>query len=405
MKKKTSFKTYSQLLDNLRNHGLTISGEKISREILKTRGYYNLINRYKNDLYIKGKNEFDENITTIETLYHFHRMEDDLRNILFRFTITFEQYLKESMSYALASNYGVNPKNYLNPSHFPSRHKKRVLKILSQISDIQNSSRNPTKYYRENYDYIPPWILLDNAMLGQTKMLFLIFPKKLKRYVIHQMLPFDLSEYEFENLKENEIKKLYYERSTWEKNLPDKIYSKLPRDLSGEKSYEELYYKLDEVFFENITGLPNESKLQSEIDTERIDMFNNMLRAIHNFRNTLAHGERIVHFSFNHPLKLDYIKKYTGADFNTSRFKKKNWGNGLFGILLALIVTLDKFDTGLLLKKLYDWQKDVTQSYTEKKAYKTFIKSCELPEDFITKLSTIRKSLYSTKKDFGDPDF
>lgn len=403
MKKKAEFKTYSQLLDNLRNHGLIISGEKISQEILKTRGYYNLVNRYKNDLYLKGKTEFDGTITTIETLYHFHRMEDDLRNLLFRFTTSFEQYLKESMSYALSSNYGVNPNDYLNPDHYGSRHKSRVLSILAQISNIQNSSRNPTKYYRENYDCIPPWILLDNAMFGQTKMFFMIFPKKLKRYVIHQMLPFDFIDYQYKYLKKETTDQLSKERINWVKHIPKTVKSRLPKNLFGDRLYDELYYKMDERFFKDQPNLPLQSKLQLVIDEERIDMFNNMLSAIHNFRNTLAHGARIVHFTFDRNLKLDYIKKYTGAQINTTKFKKDNLGNGIFGILLALLITSDKFDSGLLIKKLYNWQKESTQSFKDKKDYDLFLRSCGLPNDFVSKLSEIRKSLYATQKDFKDP--
>ena len=79
---------------------LSLGSKRLAIELLKSRGYYNLINRYKHEFYTDC-NMYQED-TSIMDLYLFHRMEDDLRNILFRFTINFEQRFKESMSYTLA---------------------------------------------------------------------------------------------------------------------------------------------------------------------------------------------------------------------------------------------------------------------------------------------------------------
>ncbi|RMC39083.1 Abi family protein [Lactobacillus sp. ESL0236] len=401
MKKKVKFKTYPELLNNLNNHGLNVSGEEISIEILKTRGYYNLVNRYKNDLYRKNINEFNTR-TTIENLYHFHRMEDDLRNILFRFTLTFEQFLKESMSYTLASTWGVDPKKYLNPNNYSYRHQKRAISILNMILEIQNTSKNPTKYYKDNYDVIPPWILLNNAMFGQTKALFKILPIDLKRYIIHQMMPFDFFNYHFDKYHSKQISEEMTNRLFDEGDL---IARSLAKTTHKEIDIEEWLDYIDPFVYKDFKGTPYLNKVSKQIDDERIEAFSGVLDAIHEFRNTLAHGSRIVHFHFKKNLRLNLITKYTGANFNVTQFKKENLGNGVFGVLLGLLITLDKFDTLLLISKLKSWKKDVTKTFNDKKDYDLFIKSCGLPKNFIYILDNIRKDLYSTNKRYYESKY
>lgn len=91
--------------------------------MLKSRGYYNLVNRYKSILYEKISNIYKINSSLVE-MYLYSRMEDDLKNILFRFTINLEQEIKENISYIMSLELGIDPKDYLNPKKYRSRHYK-----------------------------------------------------------------------------------------------------------------------------------------------------------------------------------------------------------------------------------------------------------------------------------------
>lgn len=358
-KKKVEFKTYNELLDILRDHGLNISSTRNAKMILKSRGYYNLVNRYKNDFYLPETHEFKE-FTTIETLYGYHRMEDDLRNILFRFTITFEQSLKENMSYTLSYNLGIKPEEYLNPHNFRSRHVSRTRNILAHISKIQDTKNNPTKYYRDNYETIPPWILLNNTMLGETRMFFSIFPFKLKRYVVKNMFS------------------LTSEEKYWElidKSLTLKQKKELNRSLSLETQ------QLEKQILKNM-------------DNNLIDLFSIILRMINYFRNALAHGDRITHLVTQDSLNYKLISAFTYKAISKKKFYSENWGKNLFGILIGLLLSLNKYDGLLLVQKLMDWKEQNTQNYNDEKTFNLLIKSCGLPLDFIDILSEIRKSLH-----------
>lgn len=378
MKKKAKFLTYQQQLDHLRDHGLIITNDRIGIELLKSRGYYNLINRYKKDLYRKGKHEYPIQ-TTLEDLYKYHRIEDDFRDILFRFTLNVEQRLKENMSYALSSNFGINPKDYLNPHNYNLRHARKTENILYQFEKIMQKSRStPLLYSKENYDVIPPWILLNAAMLGETRMLFGIFPHELKVYVVKSMLPLLIQDYRSRpgNLKDE------WEEYIFEKTFDD-LNKKVDLDNDSESIIEPIAKQLENKFINTL-----------------IELFSTMIRSINDFRNALAHGDRIVHFQSRYNLKYNQINSILDDYFTKRQFNKQKLGNGLYGILLILLFLLDKYDALLLIKKLKDWQYHNTQTYDDKKAFNLFIKNCNLPSKFTKELNGIYKSIY----DYNVPD-
>lgn len=76
------------MIEKLHSKGLIIDDIQLSISILKSRGYYNLVNRYKEEFYNAGTKTYRENVHLTD-LYYYHRVEDDLRNILFKFTINF----------------------------------------------------------------------------------------------------------------------------------------------------------------------------------------------------------------------------------------------------------------------------------------------------------------------------
>lgn len=373
MKKKVQFKTYNQLLDNLREHGLNITNNGIAKEILKSRGYYNLVNRYKNILYEKNKNVYKINSSLVE-MYLYSRMEDDLKNILFRFTINFEQEIKESMSYIMSRELGIDPKNYLNPKKYRSHRYSRTVSILSQIKEISKTKNNPTRYYRENYECIPPWILLNNVMFGQMRMLYGIFPNKMKRYVIKQIL----------------LPPKFDEDQTWEfesKAIPQSTWKQIDKEqLEKHLQYGPIYKK---------------ARLQAENDI--VELFQTMLKIINSFRNTLAHGGSISNFKAYQFLKLKYVRYFFSKGFTNNEFIKNDFGNGIFGVLIILLMSLDRFDAIFLIQKLEDWEKRNTQNIDQQRTFNTFIKNCGLPTDFIDRLKEMRNELYTIPR-FDFPD-
>lgn len=343
------------MVDKLTSKNLSIESKSLAIELLKSRGYYNLVNRYKHEFYNK-KHEYKDN-TSIMDLYLFHRMEDDLRNILFRFTINFEQRFKEAMSYTLAENLGIYEADYLDPLKYKKKNRNKAISIMTEICDIAfNTSHNPTQYYRKNYDSIPPWIVLSNTSLGQARMWFSIFPTKLTDYVVSQLLP--IHEYYF----------------TDRFSLED-----FKESLIG---YEELEYIQNDTEYH---------RMVRERFNVYIDLFKAMLNIIHVFRNNLAHGNRLIHFTVKRQLNLKPLRRFANDKvFSDKEYYDNNLSrNDLFAFIVSLMVLLDKYDSLYLLEQLKSWKERNTKEPQMEISFKKFITSCNLPVDFIERLSQI----------------
>lgn len=195
---------------------------------------------------------------------------------------------------------------------------------------------------------------MNNVMFGQMRMLYGIFPNKMKRYVIRQIL--------------------------------------LPSICNKDKNWN----SESKAIPENVLTQIDKAQLQAENNV--IELFQTMLKIINSFRNTLAHGGSILTFKSDRFLQLKYIRYFCNKGFTDNEFKKKNFGNGIFGVLLILLMSLDRFDAAFLVQKLEYWEKKNTQNIDQKKAFNTFIKKCGLPEDFIDRLKEIQQELYNTSK-------
>lgn len=343
------------MIDKLTQKNLSIKSKPLAIELLKSRGYYNLINRYKHEFYTKD-NLYQED-TSIMDLYLFHRMEDDLRNILFRFTISFEQRFKEAMSYTLAKNFGIYEADYLDPLKYKKNQRNKAISIMGEICDIAfNTSNNPTKYYRKNYDSIPPWIVLSNTSLGQARMWFSIFPTKLTDYVVAQLLP--IHEYFF----------------------------------SDKDNLDEFKHSL--ISFEEYKNIQSDTEYKRKI-RERfnvyIDLFKSMLNMIHAFRNNLAHGNRLIHFTVKRSLMLKPLRRFANDKvFSNEEYYKNNLSkNDLFAFIVSLMILLDKYDSLYLLGQLKSWKERNSEDPQTELSFKKFLNSCSLPLDFIERLSQI----------------
>lgn len=343
------------MVDKLNHKNLSIESKPLAIELLKSRGYYNLVNRYKHEFYTENHQYKDG--TSIMDLYLFHRMEDDLRNILFRFTINFEQRFKEAMAYILAEKFGIYEADYLDPLKYRKNRRNKAISIMGEICDIAfHSSNNPTQYYRRNYDSIPPWIVLSNTSLGQARMWFLIFPTSMTDYIVSQLLP---------------IHDLFFSDS----------------------------YNLDE-FKQSLISADDLKKIKSDSEYKRmirerfniyVDLFKAMLNLIHAFRNNLAHGNRLIHFTANRSLNIKPLRRFANTKVFTDKeyYEKKLSKNDLFAFMVSLMVLLDKYDSLYLLDQLKSWKERNSKDPNMKLSFNKFIKSCNLPLDFIERLSHI----------------
>lgn len=343
------------MVTKLRDKGMSIDNTALTIEMLKARGYYNLVNRYKEDFLDHDTNEYPPH-THLTDLFYYHRVEDDLINILFKFTISFEQRLKEAMAYSLAKTWGVSEKQYLQPDNYRNRGKRE--KIINFIVDhIDKCSDNPTSYYKREYHQIPPWVMLSNLTLGQTRMLFSIFPNRQTKYVVGELLP------------------IHYEQNSW-RNIQPKTFVE------------------ESISHHDLKRLTTDKEFDAEVESRvqlLVEMVRNMLTIIKDFRNTFAHGNRLIGFKSNQNLTYKAIRIFvTSKTFTETEFHESGLGkNDLLAFMISLILMMDKFDTAYFIDQLQTWQNANIKTLESKSAFMRFLESCGLPQDFVVRLQAI----------------
>lgn len=327
------FSTYEQMLTKLRSKGISVENQELAIEMLKTRGYYNLINRYKHDFTQSDTDRFTPGLHLAD-LFYYHRIEDELTTILFKVTISFEQRLKEAMAYTLASDFGLTVDEYLRPENFRNRRRRQNgAEFIHRQLDL--CTDNPTAYYKREYHQVPPWILLNNLSLGQTRMLFSIFAKRQTQAVVDQLLP----------------------------HQPESL-GKLPTTLIG---------------------------LNEENAASLIEMFRNMLSIIRDFRNQFAHGHRVIGFESKQRLTYKTISQFANPKIATHQeFIDSGLGrNDLMALIVSLMLLMHKLDSIYLIDQLAAWEDENTKVQDRKHAFQRFIKSCGLPLDFVDRLKAL----------------
>ena len=172
MKKNKTFKTYEEQIEILNSKGLITDSNSLG--ILKRNNYYFLINRYK-DLFIvpnSKPNRFNEgtHFNEIVSIYDFDR---ELRMILLKYIITIENTLKSIISHEFSKKYSheymnINSFETLNNDKVRAREIKGLFNTIYRTIKKGIKYNNYVKYYHNNYNSIPLWVIINDLRLGNV---------------------------------------------------------------------------------------------------------------------------------------------------------------------------------------------------------------------------------------------
>lgn len=168
------FLSYEERINKLKNvYSLKISNDKkLETELLKTISYYDLINGYKDCFMVNDKFQNEH----IMGLFSFSFLDKRFQNLLFMYSIYVENIFKTKLANLIAENKGVEYSQYLDINKYNLSNPNRRTKLLKTLSDItsihSSSSDDPTKFYREKHNHIPPWILFKNVYFTTVIDLF-----------------------------------------------------------------------------------------------------------------------------------------------------------------------------------------------------------------------------------------
>lgn len=215
------FLTISQQIELLKKRGLTFKNEDKAYKSLERYGYYQIINGHKSFLLKEKLTEDDDdcfiNDATFEHIYAVHQFDKALRNHVIQSTLEIESILRTAIGYTIAELYGDQEANYLNRINYRPGEKKyntklkkneyKIDQLLRKFKKINNDKIHPFKHYKEKYNNVPPWIMLNGATFGNLLTLFKLLKPTAKNKVlasISELTP------EFFEKKENEDYKNLY---------------------------------------------------------------------------------------------------------------------------------------------------------------------------------------------------
>ena len=196
------FIDFPDLVMLLNKRGLSIRNPMAAIDLLKIYGYYPVINGFKREFQVSTEDELYKDGTSLEQLMAEFILDSQFQEIFLTGVFPVENHFKNVIGYQVAKNFGVNnhqetdPTNpspsmlsYLNPSHYVSTNSIKRSKTTKHIRDsVLQSDDNPVKYYREHHNHIPPWIMMQNMMLGEAVKYFQILPEDLKTAIVEEMI-------------------------------------------------------------------------------------------------------------------------------------------------------------------------------------------------------------------------
>lgn len=157
------FLNYDAQLEYLCDHGLLIDDVSSAKSILATASFHNLENY--DDLLLDEYGNYSKGMT-LNDLYNLYLLDKSVQNVLFQYSTHIETIFKTALGYIIAKNISEEDFYYLSENAYKNgkqyvRKLNRTLKALRATRD--KSIDNPTLYYRQNCEFIPPWILFVNV--------------------------------------------------------------------------------------------------------------------------------------------------------------------------------------------------------------------------------------------------
>lgn len=184
------YTTAEQQLQKLKRQKLAIIDEDLAKSALRTYGYYNIINGYR-DPYITrsyGKKLYNAGVT-FEQIFALFSLDHNIRNAVMLSMIDFEEHLRAVVSNIIGKDFGIDHKKYLNKNNYRDKpvndsyfSRNKILGTLYELAE--KSKKEPLQYYRNKYKTIPPWILLKGTYFGTLVNYIRLFKKPQREQLV-----------------------------------------------------------------------------------------------------------------------------------------------------------------------------------------------------------------------------
>lgn len=340
------YQTNKQLIEILKSRNLLINNDNLAIDLLDLYGYYTLINGYSKPFLNPNNHKFYKDGTSIEDIYSLYLIDSQIQEIFLSNVLKVEKHLANAIGNQVAKYFGVdnnsnNSKSYLKANNYITKNRNSVVRFIHK--KVIPTHDNPTAYYREHKNHIPPWILTQNMMFGTLIRYYKIQQEKIKSSIVNELiLPVHTVPNGYEDM---DIKKATFQFSL-----------EILSDFRNISAHSKPVY----IFQSHVDNLPSTSALEIYLGN---DIF-------------------------------------SGCTNDKISLEKK----GLYGALLyLLLLTRDPYQRIYILNKLELIEKsylDENESNHDTKMannYRLYLKTANLPTDYLDKLSNANKYINSSK--------
>lgn len=179
---KKIFKTLDEQIEILHSKGLVISDYEYTRNILLRENYF-FLNGYRHLFMVSDVNRTFIPGSTFEELYSVFSFDRQLRNILFKYILMFENNIKSIISYVVSKNHGFKEHNYLNVNNFvrdatKNRQINDLLRKMKRQIRVNGRQHTATSHYLNKYGYVPLWVAVKVLSFGIVGELYTILQYK-----------------------------------------------------------------------------------------------------------------------------------------------------------------------------------------------------------------------------------
>ena len=162
------FRTMDELIQKLKDRGMTIRDEEFAKKCLLSNTYYNVINGYSkyfprmDEKYIAG--------TSFDEVWQLYLYDKEVKQAFFEALLLAETHIKSIFAHHFAETFRDIPYAYLNINSYQGD----VLDIVATISRLSNEIKrqrsipgSSIRHYIACHNDVPIWVLVNHIDFGE----------------------------------------------------------------------------------------------------------------------------------------------------------------------------------------------------------------------------------------------
>ena len=192
------FKTFEEQLNIMKSRNIDIPNRQYALDMLSSYPYSALVNGCKDAFLVAGRDDLYIDGTNFNDLVDLYFFDNDLNNIILKYTLYIETTLKTRLSYLIAQNYGVytdiydlscnNPDDYLYKGYYSNSTNKKST-TLNYIKEISKAHANlMMNHYINTKNHIPPWVIITSIPYATAIDWYSILPNINKSTICNQFI-------------------------------------------------------------------------------------------------------------------------------------------------------------------------------------------------------------------------